>query len=147
MALLDEVRRQQLLDPDIAPLLDEVRRQQLLDPDIAPLFKYHENNKDKSDLSGSKYHREAPITLGDNGILYYRTLIGDDDTLAHAQLLPDSLVPTVLRALHDSNNYGPPGFKATYSIVRERAYWKGMYKRIKQYLKNVQEDQAVPEEL
>ena len=77
------------------PLLDEVCRYQLLDTDIAPLFKYHENNKDKSCLSGSKYHREAPFTLVDNAILYYRTLIGDDDTLAHAQLLPDSLVPTV----------------------------------------------------
>ena len=44
----------------------------MLDPNIAPFSKYR------------PMRREAPFTLLDNGLLYYRALIGSDDTIARA---------------------------------------------------------------
>ena len=54
------------------PGLAEIRQQQMLDPAIAPLSKYR------------LMRREAPFTLLDNGLFYYRALIGSDDTIARA---------------------------------------------------------------
>ena len=120
------------------PPLAEIRQQQMLDPDIAPLFKYHALGKKHEylDTAKTKYRREAPFTLLNNGILYCRALIGFDDTIAHSLLLPDCLISRVLHALHDAVDCGHPEFGATYDVVRERCFWKDMYTAVKKHLDN-----------
>ena len=65
-----------------------------------------------------------------------RTLVGNDTVLAEAVLLPEVLVPKVLRALHDSPVYCHPDFKTTLLIVKHHAYWRGMARKVKQYCNN-----------
>jgi hypothetical protein len=120
------------------PTVEELQSAQLLDPDIYPLFEYHDQGQSKKsiDESQSTYKREAPFTTLDNGVLYYRALIGSDTNMAHAAIIPKALVPRVMRAVHDSADVGHPGEKITNAIVRERAYWRGMTKDIKKYIKD-----------
>ena len=118
-----------------APSLAEVRAAKHADPLISPLFDYHANNRNEDLMGNSKYLREAPFTTIDNGVIYYRALIGTDDTLAHAVLLPITLVPQVLQALHDGADFGHPGEDVTYSIIRERYFWKHMRKSISNHIK------------
>jgi hypothetical protein len=71
-----------------------------------------------------------------NGIVLYRTLVGDDESLCQAILLPKALRPRVMKALHDAPTYGHPGIKATLTIVRQHAYWKHMNKDIRDYVRH-----------
>ena len=71
-----------------------------------------------------------------NGIVLYRTLVGDDESLCQAILLPKALKPRVMKALHDAPTYGHPGIKATLTIVRQHAYWKHMNKDIRDYVRH-----------
>jgi site-specific DNA-cytosine methylase len=115
------------------PSLDEFRAAQQADPDIAPLFKYHQG--DRKVAIPSTYQRELPHTVVQDGIIYYRTLLGDDESLVQAVLLPKALIPKVLGALHDSPIYCHPGVNATLTIVRQKVYWKHMVKDIKTYIR------------
>ena len=115
------------------PSLDEFRAAQHSDPDIAPLFKYHSG--DRKAVIPPKYQRELPHTVVQDGVIYYRTLLGDDESLVQAVLLPAALVPKVMCALHDSPIYCHPGVKATLTIVRQKVYWKHMVKDIKEYIR------------
>ena len=70
-----------------------------------------------------------------DGVIYYRTLLGDDESLVQLPLLPTALVPKVMCALHDSPIYCHPGVKATLTIVRQKVHWKHMVKDIKEYIR------------
>ena len=120
------------------PSLDEMREMQQLDTNIQPLFEYHKRGKDAKFIAAAEttYKREAPFTLLEDGVLYFRNLIGTEKTLAHAVLLPSCLVDRVLRALHDSADYGHPSFIYTYTVARTRVYFKGMWKTIRNYIDN-----------
>ena len=71
-----------------------------------------------------------------NGIVQYRTLVEDDESICHVVLLPQSLAPRVMKALHDAPAYGHPSIKAALTIVRRHAYWKHMVKDIRDFVRH-----------
>ena len=124
------------------PTVDELRTAQSLDPNIATVRKYLKSKLSETQrlelltTEGTCYHREAPFCFLDNDVVYYRNLIGGDRHVEFVVLLPETLIPRVLEALHDSPTYGHAGYHITYSVVRAKAYWKGMSKAIKTWIKN-----------
>ena len=116
------------------PSIEVLREEQHADAEICKVFAYHDNCRKKE--AEGKYRREAPYTFLHDGVLFYRTLVGDDESLAQAVLLPEVLIPKVMKALHDSPTFGHPGIKATTTIVRMHAYWKHMVKHIRAYVKH-----------
>ena len=71
------------------PSIGDLRQHQRNDEDICKVVKYLES-ADKLPPEG-KYRREAPFCFMHNGIVLYRTLVGDDESLCQAVLLPQSL--------------------------------------------------------
>ena len=65
-----------------------------------------------------------------DGILYRD--VNFNEKLQHQLVLPQSLVSTVLEALH--NDMGHPGKDRTLSLVRERFYWAGMIKDVENHI-------------
>ena len=120
------------------PTVEQFKTAQGLEPDISAVRDYLTNGKDMDELKrkGTKYLREAPFTFLDNGVVYYRNLLGSEQHLENVVLLPKALMPDVMAALHDSIDYGHPGYHITYSVVRSKAYWKGMSKDIKQWIRD-----------
>ena len=67
------------------------------------------------------YCYEAPFTAIDAGKMYYCSVIGDDNTIAHGVLLPGSLKSKIPQALHASvinRHSSANSTSVTYSIVR-----------------------------
>ncbi len=61
------------------PSLGEVRDLQRTDGDILEVILYHEQGRRVSDQPKGAYRREAPFTHLEDGILYYRAIVGDDE--------------------------------------------------------------------
>jgi hypothetical protein len=115
------------------PSIDDLHRHQRDDEDICKVVKHLES--DGKVPPEGKYRREAPYCFMHNGLVLYRTLVGDDQSLCQAVLLPQSLAPRVMKALHNSPTYGHSGSKATLTIVRQHAYWKHMVKDIREFVR------------
>ena len=118
------------------PSLGEVRDLQRADGDLLEVILYHEQGRRVSDQPKGAYRREAPFTHLEDGILYYRAIVGDDENFCFGVVLPQSLRTRVIQALHDSEVYAHPGIRATLRTVRQHAYWKGMSKDIRDYINN-----------
>ena len=116
----------------VMPSLNNIRVAQLADPHINDLHTFHRTGKKKEVTS--LYSREAPFTVLHDGVIFYRTLVGDDENLAQAIILPESLRTQVLQALHDAPTFCHPGETATLTICRMRVYWKTMVKDIRKYV-------------
>jgi hypothetical protein len=106
----------------VMPTVDELRELQREDPDIQEVLRYHEQDCSADALPAGVYGREAPYTHVEDGIVYYRALVGSDENLVHSVLLPKVLIPKVMEALHDSAIYAHPGERATRQVVREHCY-------------------------
>ena len=83
------------------PSIGDLRRHQRDDEDICKVVKYLESDGEVA--PEGKYRREAPYCFMHNGIVLYRTLVGDDEPLCQAVLLPQSLAPCMMKALHDAS--------------------------------------------
>ena len=66
-----------------------------------------------------------------NGVLCRDTKV--DDQIKEQIVLPASLIPEVLRYLH--NRMGHPGRDKTLSLVRDRFFWPGMTRDIEDWIK------------
>ena len=67
----------------------------------------------------------------ENGVLYRKTTIVDQER--NQLVLPRAYVNHALEELH--NKFGHPGRERTYSLIRDRFYWNGMFKDIDNWIK------------
>ena len=118
------------------PTLDELAEAQHEDEQVEPLFAYLESDKSEGLLPQGPYAKIAPYLLLNRGVIFYRDLLGDNEILTDAVLVPEALRKQVLYALHDSPYSGHAGIRGTLQAVRERAYWPRLVRDVKQYVKN-----------
>jgi transposase InsO family protein len=119
------------------PSLPVIIAEQKKDEHIAPLFEYLLKDKDPKLLPRGRYERAAPYCRIYKKTIFYRETLGSGEVLTDVVVLPDSLKPAVLRALHDGPYAGHPGPTATVQSVRQQCYWRpSMTKEIKNYIKN-----------
>ena len=62
----------------------------------------------------------------ENGVLYCQWQAEDGRGTRLQLVLPHSLVPDILSALHDAPSAGHLGVNKTVERVRERFYWYGL---------------------
>ena len=117
------------------PHLGEIQAQQQAEDDIREVYDWLKADRDPKLRPRGKYSRESGAMHLHDGTVFYRTMLGDDEVLCHAILLPMALRSRVLQALHDAPHYGHPGLQSTLSIVKHHVYWKGMTKDIKKHIK------------
>lgn len=65
------------------------------------------------------------------GLLHRRVLRPDGGEQQHQLVLPEALREEVLQQLH--HGHGHQGVERTTELVRQRCYWPGMYKQVKQW--------------
>lgn len=68
----------------------------------------------------------------EDGILYRK--INRDEELEKQVLLPKSMIPTVMRMLH--NDMGHLGREKTLSLIQDRFYWYGMFRDVENWIKS-----------
>lgn len=116
--------------PTVAP--DEMSRLQRSDPHIKRLLLYWKGERVGTRRQLSRESKEVRKLVNniksleeENGIIYRKT------KESKQLLLPISLKPQILKAVHD--DMGHQGFERTFSLLKNRCYWPYMYTDIVDY--------------
>ena len=87
--------------------------------------------------TGEQTKHTADYVL-DQGILYHyyypRGKGPDIDRLVKQLVVPQALVPTILKVYHDSLMACHQGKDRTQQAIKQKYYWKGMYSQIAKYI-------------
>jgi len=116
--------------PTVAP--GEMSRLQRSDPHIKRLLLYWKGERVGTRRQLSRESKEVRKLVNnmksldeENGIIYRKT------KESKQLLLPISLKPQILKAVHD--DMGHQGFERTFSLLKNRCYWPYMYTDIVDY--------------
>ncbi|KAK3751268.1 hypothetical protein QZH41_002432 [Actinostola sp. cb2023] len=127
------------LSPTELPV-ERVRLQQRRDPELADLIVYLEDDSlPKSNGLARRIllHNDA-FYLSDEGLLFHLSIANPRRTKGtHSQLVvPRALHHEVLVQAHDNVLAGHLGVHKTYEKLRDRYYWRGMYKDAEHWCKS-----------
>ena len=113
------------------------------DPDLREIIEYLESDRLPSNNTRAKriLLSEDVYFLDEDNILYHLDLTDKRSCKGrHAQLvLPASLRYEVLVNAHDDLSGGHLGVFKTYEKLRDRYYWKGMYKDVEHWVRSCQD--------
>jgi hypothetical protein len=118
----------------------EIKQAQSDDPVLAPIIKSVRvgERPPSSEIQGSSRNTHVmwsnwPRLVLENDILY-RRWESEDGTRSKLQLVvPKSLVPVILKSLHDNPTSGHLGVTKTVERVRQRFYWCGLQQDIESW--------------
>nr|KAG5691974.1 hypothetical protein BaRGS_011365 [Batillaria attramentaria] len=109
--------------PHLSPA--ELQRLQQEDADIGAVLASMPNKLHApKEASLRALVRQHPRLTMQNGLLYWRVTLPQQDTVLQL-VLPSSLRPDVIQALHD--RMGHQGAERTLELLRSRVYWPGMH--------------------
>ncbi|KAK7468169.1 hypothetical protein BaRGS_00036582, partial [Batillaria attramentaria] len=116
--------------PHLSPA--ELQRLQQEDADIGTVLASMPNKlQSPKEASLRALVRQHPRLTMQNGLLYRRVTLPQQDTVLQL-VLPSSLRPDVIQALHD--RMGHQGVERTLELLRSRVYWPGMHADVKDYV-------------
>ncbi|KAK7500501.1 hypothetical protein BaRGS_00008408, partial [Batillaria attramentaria] len=116
--------------PHLSPA--ELQRLQQEDTDIGAVLASMPNKLHApKEASLRALVRQHPRLTMQNGLLYRRVTLPQQDTVLQL-VLPSSLRPDVIQALHD--RMGHQGVERTLELLRSRVYWPGMHADVKDYV-------------
>nr|KAG5696950.1 hypothetical protein BaRGS_015914 [Batillaria attramentaria] len=116
--------------PHLSPA--QLQRLQQEDADIGTVLASMPNKlQSPKEASLRALVRQHPRLTMQNGLLYRRVTLPQQDTVLQL-VLPSSLRPDVIQALHD--RMGHQGVERTLELLRSRVYWPGMHADVKDYV-------------
>ncbi|KAK3743518.1 hypothetical protein QZH41_015906, partial [Actinostola sp. cb2023] len=110
---------------------EDLRQEQLKDPDLSPLIHWKETTAERpawAEVSAEScavkayWSQWARVQLHD-GVLYRRWETDSGEDVQWQLVVPRTLRPEVLRAMHDAKTAGHLGVSKTLGRVRQRFYW------------------------
>jgi len=115
---------------------------QCADPSIDNFIKWLKDTVDSDELTAMKKDRQFQVLWNQrekleirNGVLV-RVHRREDGETHHQFVLPTLLRERAMKALHD--DMGHQGIERTSRLVKQRCYWPGMDRDIKEYCQNCQ---------
>ena len=123
--------------------VDELRNQQLLDPDIAGVLLWKEQGMSRplwKDISRENKYVKTLWSQWDRlhvwqGVLYRRWESADGLHIRYQLVLPKQMIPEVLKHLHNSPSAGHLGVSRTLANVKLRFYWPMHQTDVKTWVK------------
>ena len=127
--------------PDVKWTMERIRECQLRDKAVAPFLKYLETwEVDEDDKMTKEVLRTSDSYVTESGVLYHLldTKSADPqrqiDEIRLCLVVPEELKHDVLTSFHGDLNSGHYGIERTYTTMRLKYFWKGMYNDCKNWV-------------
>ena len=121
-----KIKQAQGDDPMLAPLIDSVRTGE------RPPSSEIQGSSRSTHLMWSNWSR----LVIENDILYRRWESEDGNRMKLQLVVPQSLVPEILKLLHDNPTSGHLGVTKTVERVRQRFFWSGLRQDVESWCRN-----------
>ena len=123
-----------------------LQSRQVADPDLKQILFWKQNQTNQPAMQEVQGTSKATKSLWaqwnrlqlENGVLYRRWETEDGHGARLQLVLPRSMVPEVLSALHDAPSAGHMGVNKTLERVRERFYWYGQQHDVEDWCRQCQ---------
>ena len=112
---------------------EQLAERQFRDENLRPMMEYLSQDIYPTDEKVYKLVvTTAPMYALENGVLYVNPSRGRSERMR--VVVPQTMVPEVLRLKHEGTFAGHPGVNRTYSSLEREYFWKGMRADVQKYV-------------